>query len=238
MGLLFVLLFWAAVLAVMGSVSSGVLAALTVYLTRNATTLKKRARLFALMIPWIVIGIEAIGFAGYAVINLTVLHRDMGLGDSFYANLSNGYRIEAIDVTEYGSVCKPSVSGTFSSDENCVTGVQSLQVDGKYIAGYRSGEPFGLGKGEVPYFVVDTSDDERKNFATEAQWRGELKLRGMQPQLISFSELYAKSRFTRFDFLAFGIGACLPVLGVGVLGWMIVRARKYDAMRFIETEAV
>jgi hypothetical protein len=47
------------------------------------------------------------GFVFQAIVNVVLLHRDIGLGDGFECPLPNGYALSFIDTTDIGTVYEP-----------------------------------------------------------------------------------------------------------------------------------
>jgi hypothetical protein len=171
-------------------------------------------------------------FVFQAVVNETLLHRDLGLGDTWHAPLPNGYQIMMIDVTDQGWVYNPMTqpgSGV-GEREDAVAGVRNLQVAGRYILGATDSRAFeNLGKdtNQVDaYFLLDTQLGKQTQFQNyEALRRRALEL-GIEPNLQPINTIYSKFRFGWFDVLA-GLLFCMPpVIGVVVLVGWIVRLRR------------
>ena len=101
-------------------------------------------------------------FVFQAVVNEGLLHRDLGLGDTWHAPLPNGYQIMMIDVTDQGWVYNPKTQPGSAVGEpaDAVAGVRNLQVAGRYILGSADSKTFEhLGKdtNQVDtYFLMDT----------------------------------------------------------------------------------
>jgi hypothetical protein len=187
-------------------------------------------RLFSLALPWLVLAVESVGFAGYAAINVTLLHRDLGIGDGFSAPLPNGYEMEAIDVTDRGWILDPVAAKDeegINNTAHSIGPVRQFQIDGEAISGMAQEDPMAGQSPNAPqYFVIDTSTAQRWIAPSQKAWVSELNRRGLMPHLSSFDDQYAKHRFGWFDWLAYGIGACVPVLAAALWIWLIVLARR------------
>lgn len=101
-------------------------------------------------------------FVFQAVVNEGLLHRDLGLGDTWHAPLANGYQIMMIDVTDQGWVYNPKTQpgSAVGEQADAVAGVRNLQVAGRYILGSADSKTFQhLDKdtNQVDtYFLMDT----------------------------------------------------------------------------------
>ena len=107
MGLGFVLLFWAVagtVAAAAGAATLGITAEL---LTRGVANGRRKVIIAACLFPFVCLGWGGAVFVFQAAVNEALLHRDLGLGDTWHAPLPNGYQIMMIDVTDQGWVYNP-----------------------------------------------------------------------------------------------------------------------------------
>ena len=231
MGLLFVLMLYAIVFSVLACISSIVLGYITRKLTRLASSGGRRAVVFAIAVPWLCIGIGFLGFVGYAVMNSAVFDRDPGLGDSWHTPIPNGYSLEAIDVTDFGTVFNPKTQrfpDSIGSQEDAVFGVRRLEIDNNLISGTYDGNPTF----EKPptfedhYFSLDTNTGKRSEFSSLPELETYLAQRGIKAHLRSFWEVFCDYRNTWFDWVTLIIGISVPLIGLAMLIWLIVRARR------------
>ena len=107
MGLGIVLLFWAVIgtiLAVGGIIIFG---GVTAFCTRGAAKGRRSAITMACLFPIACLAWAGALFVFQAIVNEGLLHRDLGIGDTWHAPVSNGYQIMMIDVTNQGWVYNP-----------------------------------------------------------------------------------------------------------------------------------
>jgi hypothetical protein len=138
MGLAVVLFFWAVIGCTLAGGAGAVLAGISSRLTRGVTTERRRLLAAAALLPFACLLWAGIVFVFQAVVNEELLHRDIGLGDSWHAPLPNGYQIGFVDVTEQGFVYNSKTQHSDSSVGNgpdTVFGVRTLQVAGPYLLG-------------------------------------------------------------------------------------------------------
>jgi hypothetical protein len=231
MGLPMVLLFWAAfgtIAAVLGAATLGGLAAL---LTRSAPG-RRRLVVAASLFPFACLAWGGGVFVFQALVNEGLLHRDLGLGDTWHAPLPNGYQIMMIDVTDQGWVYNPKTqTGSSITDrEDAVSGVRTLQVSGQYILGGTDSKGFEhLGKNVDTvdgYFVLDTRLGKRDRFASLEALRQKAGELGIAANLQPINDVYGGFRFTWFDVFA-GLLLCLPPLAAFLLlGRWVLRVRR------------
>ena len=137
MGILYVLLFWLILFVLSGLVVC--LLAGIISLFGKKETRKKRFKI-ALFAPAITIGTVVICTSILAFIVTSLTKTDIGIGDSFYVPLKNGYELLFVDSPEYG--------GNISHDgKTLLHDVSQIRMDGEKICG-KNGEY---------YFILDTS---------------------------------------------------------------------------------
>src|SRR5580692_4116032 len=232
MGLGFVLLFWAIGGAVVAAIGAATLGCATALLTRGVTSGRRKVIIVGSLFPFVCLGWGGAMFVFQAVVNEGLLHRDVGLGDTWHAPLPNGYQIMMIDVTDQGWVYNPKTqpgSGV-GEQEDAVAGVRNVQVVGRYILGASDSKAFehlGQDTNQVDaYFLLDTQLGKRTQFQNYGALRNSALELGIEPNLEPISAVYAKFRFSWFDVLA-GVLFCLPqvFVGLGLIFW-IVRLRR------------
>jgi hypothetical protein len=136
MGITIVLLLWAVFGTVVAALIPTTLGGTTALLTRGATG-RRKAIISAAVFPFACFAWGAAVFVFQAIVNEGLLHRDLGMGDTWHAPLPNGYQIMMIDVTDQGWVYNPKTqpgSGV-REQEDAVAGVRKIQIAGRYILG-------------------------------------------------------------------------------------------------------
>src|SRR5690348_16020100 len=101
MGIVIVLLFWAVVGCIVAAVGAVALSGFTGFLTKGR---EGRGKIItaSLVYPFLSLcWVGAIFFIS-AVVNVGLLDRDAGIGDSWDCPLPNGYHLLAIDDPDYG----------------------------------------------------------------------------------------------------------------------------------------
>ena len=238
MGVGFVLLLWVVVGTVVAAVGAATLGLATALLTRGVANGRRKVIIAASLFPIVCLGWGGLMFVFQAVVNEGLLHRDLGLGDTWHAPLPNGYQIMMIDVTDQGWVYNPKTqpgSGV-GEQEDAVAGVRNLQVVGRYILGATDSKAFeNLGKdtNQVDaYFLLDTQSGKRKQFQNYDALRLSALELSIEPNLQPINTIYSKFRFSWFDIVA-GLLFCLPpVIGVLLLIRWIVRLRRMRPLLF------
>ena len=233
MGLGFVLMFWAAAGTVVASLGAATFGCAAALLTRGVANGRRKVIIAASLFPFECLIWAGVVFVFQAVINEGLLHRDVGLGDTWHAPLPNGYEIMMIDVTDQGWVynpkTQPSDSGV-TEGEDAVSEVRTIQIAGPYILGgvdSKAFEHLGTESNNVDlYFLLDTRTGNRTQFGNfEALRAGALKS-NIEADLQPINAVYAKYRFSWFDVFA-GLLFCVPVvLGATVLTRGILRLRR------------
>jgi hypothetical protein len=228
MGLGFVLVFWAVAGVVLSSISAGALAAITASLTRGAPQGRRKLILAAALLPFACLAWAGAVFVFQAVVNAGLLHRDLGLGDGWYAPLPNGYQVSFIDVTDQGTIC-PIAQGEGCNSAS-LTGIRMLQVAGPYLLGASDSQAFKHFTEQTSavdqYFVLDTRDGTRTMFTNNDQLRAQASRLGIVFHLEPIYSIYSRYRFTWFDILV-GCLVVLPPLGaLAALAYWILRLRR------------
>ena len=232
MGVGFVLLLWVVVGTVVAAVGAATLGLATALLTRGVANGRRKVIIAASLFPIVCLGWGGLMFVFQAVVNEGLLHRDLGLGDTWHAPLPNGYQIMMIDVTDQGWVYNPKTqpdSGV-GEREDAVAGVRDVQVVGRYILGATDSKAFehlGQETNQVDaYFLLDTRLGKQKQFQNYNALRQSALELGIEPNLQPINTIYSKFRFSWFDVVA-GLLFCLPpVIGGLVLVFWIVQLRR------------
>jgi hypothetical protein len=184
------------------------------------------------LFPFVCSGWSGAVFVFQAVVNEGLLHRDLGLGDTWHAPLPNGYQIMMIDVTDQGWVYNPKTQpgSVVGEREDAVSGVRNVQVAGRYILGATDSQSFehlGQDSNQVDaYFLLDTQLGKQAPFKNYDALRQKALELGIEPNLQPINSVYSKFRFSWFDVMA-GLLFCVPPL-IGFLlliGW-IARLRR------------
>jgi hypothetical protein len=213
MGIGLVLLFWAVTGTILASVVALVFGSLTAILTRGSPR-RRRAIVLSSAFPFICLGWAGALFIFQAIVNEGVLHRDVGLGDTWSCPLPNGYAITMIDVTDQGWVYNPKTQsgGGIGEQEDAVAGVRTLQVAGKYIFGAadRHASDFGKPSDVDSFFLLDTSAGKRSRFANQEDLSRAASQVGVHLNLEDIQTVYSRYRFTWFDVLV-GVALLLPL---------------------------
>ncbi len=168
-----------------------------------------------------------------AVVNEGLLHRDLGLGDTWHAPLPNGYQIMMIDVTDQGWVYNPKTQHSDSSigeREDAVAGVRKVQVTGRYILGgadSKSFEHLGQENDQVDsYFLLDTQTGKRTQFQSYDAMQSRALEMNIKVSLEPINSVYGRFRFSWFDVFA-GLLFCIPpLLGLFLLVVRVLRLRR------------
>src|SRR4051794_11960498 len=103
MGIGFVLFAWGIIGSVLAGVGTLILRWLVAFVTRGANGSRRKLLRAATLFPVVCLAWAGVVFAFQAVVNVVLLHRDIGLGDGFDCPLPNGYALTFIDVTEIGT---------------------------------------------------------------------------------------------------------------------------------------
>jgi hypothetical protein len=232
MGLGIVLIFWAVIGLVVASVGALTLAGATALLTRRAHVGRRRTIWAAALFPFFCLGWGACVFVFQAVVNEGLLHRDLGIGDTWDAPLPNGYEIIMIDVTDQGWVYNPKTQpgSGIGEREDAVAGVREMQVAGRYILGgtdSKSFEHLGEQNGSVDsFFLLDTDTGRQARFPTYDALRNKAQELRIDLNLEPINSVYARFRWTWFDISAALLFFGPSFLGLIMLVWWVSRLRR------------
>jgi hypothetical protein len=227
---MFVLGFYFIVLSVAAAISGSILMAATSrYLTAVPIRRAKMTRIAGLF-PFACVVFAGIWFVGYAAISDGLFHRDPMIGDSWYANIGNGYAIGMIDVMNQG-VLYPS-DGDINGP-GAIDGVRRLQIVGDQIFGTRDTKFFEHFGNELQmedaYFSINTKSYVKKGFPTEASLASYVEGEGIRFKLEPIENAYHRYRIGWFDWFA---GLFL----VGVPAYVFWRLLRH--IRLIKREAI
>jgi hypothetical protein len=100
MGIGFVLIAWGVIGLVLAGIGSLILRWTVAYFTRGANNSRRWLLRAATGFPVACLAWAGTVFVFQAVVNVIVLHRDIGIGDGFDCPLPNGYALSFIDDTE------------------------------------------------------------------------------------------------------------------------------------------
>lgn len=237
MGIGFVLLLWAVVGLVLATIGAAVLAGGTARLTRHAHAGRRRVVAAAAAFPFACLVWAGFVFVLQAVVNEGLLHRDLGMGDTWHAPLPNGYQIMMIDVTDQGWVYNPKTQGSDSGvgeQEDAVAGVRKVQVAGSYIFGStdsKSFEHLGQESDQVDsYFLLNTETGKRMQFQNYDALHSRAEQLNINLNLEPIYTVYGRFRFSWFDVFT-GLLFCIPpLLGFALLITRIVRLRRTQVL--------
>lgn len=233
MGILFVLAFWGFVGLVLTAVWILVARGVIAELTRNSNDIAQKsardrvvrnATLFPIgCLVW-----AACVFVFQGFINTTYLNRDVGIGDSFYCPLPNGYSILTIDEGDQGKVYNSRTDG--SGQDDVMSHIRELQVSGTTLLGASDDQWVQhFGQDNPPsnhYFLFDTQTGTRIDFVTENDLRFAAAKSRITLKLEPISKVYQHYRFTWFDAMAVALLLLPPIVGVGFLIRSLVHLRK------------
>jgi len=232
MGLGIVLLFWIVVGTILTVISSCVLGGITASLTRGVEKGRRALIIAACVLPFACSGWAAVLFLFQAVVNEGLLHRDLGLGDSWHAPIPNGYEILFIDVTDCGWIYSPKTQLTpnvVSEQEDAVANVRKIQIANQYILGGVNSKGFSdfcIEDTIDSYFILDTSVGGKRVLTDYEALRVAALSLGIQPHLEPIYEVYSRNRFTWFDVLVGVLFLLPPMIAFSLLIWQIFRLRR------------
>jgi hypothetical protein len=240
MGIGMVLLAAAVVGTVMASVGGAVFGGAAAWFTKGVQHGRRTAVLVAAAFPFACLAWGGLVFAFQAIVNETVLHRDVGLGDAWECPLPNGYAVLMIDVTDHGFVYNPKTQteGDVIEQEDAPYGVRLLQVDTRYIVGGVDSKPdeeAGTKNHRVDsYFLLDTHTGRRTTFSDYKSLRAAADQLGIQLKLEPIKAIYSRYRFTWFDTVTDLLFAVPPLTAFILLLLWIRRVRKRNQCPSIE----
>lgn len=226
MGPLFVLLIWGVVGGIAAALGAALLRAATAFLTHGVNAGRQKVVFAATIFPFACLGWAAIVVIFQAVINVGLLHRDMGFGDTATCPLPNGYALLMIDEPDHGIVFNPRTqlaNGIVANQSDTVDDVRFLQVEGPYLLGAadsRSDSPSAMQSAHIePYFLLDARVGRPVRFAALETLRESALRLGIRPKLEPINTVYMRYRYTWFDLVA----AALLVLPPLVAAWLLLR---------------
>lgn len=174
-------------------------------------------------LPFACVAWAALVFVAQATVNANLLHRDIGLGDNWYAPLPNHYEIVFVDVIDQGIV-------QHTGSNRGIQGVRLLQVADPYLLGAsdsHSFEHFGTDSNAIDsYFLLDTRTGAilvEQDLEALSQAASHI---GIATRLEPIYSVYSRHRFTWFDILSGGLMVLPPLAAFIALGWRIVRLRS------------
>jgi hypothetical protein len=173
--------------------------------------------LVAAVFPFVCLGWGTGVFVFQAVVNELLLDRDLGIGDTWHAPLSNGYQIMMIDVTDHGWVYNPKTQlDAVGEQEDAVAGVRKVQVAGRYILGDTNSESFEHSGEEKStfwsFFILDTNTGTQTKFQTYDALRSRAQELRITLDLEPINTVYARFRSTWFDNVSRCLVFCPPTL--------------------------
>jgi hypothetical protein len=222
MGLAFVLVLWLVAGAVLAAIGGAILGWFTSLLTRGIGAPCDPVIRAARLLPLACLIWAGLVFVAQTGVNAGLLHRDIGIGDSWYAPLPNRYQIVFADVIDQGTV-RPE--GSYGG----IDGVRLLQVTGPYLFGGLDTNAFGHdgdNSTEVnSYFVLDTRTGKRTDEVSLNALTLEATRLGVSLHLEPIYKVYSRYRFTWFDVVAACMLVLPPLAALIALGIWIVRIR-------------
>jgi hypothetical protein len=232
MGIGFVLIVYAifgGVAVVGGGVAFATAARLLLKDSPERSIFARRAAFFPLKCAlW-----AALIFVVQAVVNVTLLHRDAGLGDGFHIPLPDHYAITYIDVTDYGFVYNPRTQLDGDSpreQQDAIDAVRFLQMQGRFLAGSADtqlNKHFGQPGAPVDqFFVIDTVTNKRTEFASQQDLAAWAASHGFKLNLEPIADFYTRYRWTWFDGLAAATLLIPPAIAFWLLARSVLRARR------------
>src|SRR6266702_5186870 len=227
MGICIVLLMYFVVLSILAAGCSAVLAGVTRWYLRDQPKGRARVALYSAVLPFACVLYAGVWFIAYAVINDVVFHHDPMLGDGWYTDIGNGYAIDMIDVTDYGTVHRTQGDSRGLNSPDGVSGVRRLQIEGTQIFGSEGQnifQNFGSGKKEEnEFFVIDTRTHAKKEFASEADLAVFAQRAGVVLALRPIVDVYREHSNNGSEMSA---GIVLLVVPAAGLGWLVRRVLR------------
>ncbi len=236
MGLGLVLLFWAVIGSILAGIGAAVFGGVAAFFTRGVNQGRKRVIIAGGLFPFLCLGWGGCVFVFQAVVNEGLLHRDLGLGDTWHAPLPNGYQIMMIDVTDQGWVYNPKTQpgSAVGERDDAIAGVRTVQIAGQYILGSTDSKAFShLGQETNTvdgYFLLDTVAGKHSTFSTFDQLRAKATELNIAPNLRPINSVYSDYRFSWFDVFAGSLFCVPPLAGVLFLVVWIRRLRRSQHM--------
>ncbi|MCC6589843.1 MAG: hypothetical protein IT168_24325 [Bryobacterales bacterium] len=205
MGIGFVLLFWlvAGVLLAIGA--SVVIWNVIRGVVPSTVAGHNRLLFFGTALPFACLAWSAVVFVGYAVINVAVFHRDIGIGDGFNCPLPNGYALEFVDVLDSATLFRRGDTSGLS-----IPNVTHLQLTAGYMLGSSD-----TGRGKL-WFILNERTGQLTDFRRLNEFETAARARELIPRLAPVAEAYQAFRYTWFDALAAFL-LIVPPVAAGVL---------------------
>lgn len=220
MGPLFVLMLWAVIAGVLSLLGGAVCAGIAAFLTRGVTVGRRRAIVLAAFFPVAVARWAGTIFVVLSIVNVVVLARDFGIGDTWYTPLPNGYTLAMMDEPTSADLC-PTSGLDVCPQGGDLDGITRLQLAGPYMLGQAIGET-----GET-YFLFDTRTRQRDDYASEADLAAAARRRRIALALRPVFDIYRAFRFTWVDGLAAATALGVPFLvALGGLIWLVRLQRR------------
>lgn len=233
MGPAFVLLAYVVVGSVLAGVGAAVTGGVTALLTRGAPKGRRRALIAAILFPFAGLAWSLAVLLVSGIINESVLHRDLGFGDTWQTPLPNGYQLLMIDVTDHGWVYNPKTQGhdAVATQEDAVDGVRIMQVAGPYILGGTGSQSYDdedkIHTDRVDnYFLLDTQTGNHLTFTSLESLAGATAPLGINLNLERIDVVYSRYRYTWFDKLIIFVLCTPPLIFAGLIVWWIVLVRR------------
>jgi hypothetical protein len=232
MGIIMVLLIYVVVGGALACIAAAVFGGITALVTRSAKQGRRGVLIVSVLLPFACGAWAFAVFVTQAIINETLLNRDMGLGDTWHCPLPNGYQIMMIDVTDQGWVYNPKTqpNGGVGERDDAVSGVRLLQVAGRYILGAvdsRAFEDIGKETDRVDtYFLLDTQVGKHATFPTREELQAAAQNVDIHLDLIPIDDVYSKYRLTWFDGLTLFTLLAVPVVALVIFVRWLIRVRN------------
>ena len=230
MGVGFVLIIWAVLGCFGAAVGAVVLGWAAKFLTRGATQGRNAFLTAAFLFSFICLVWGGAVFVFQAIINEGFLNRDLGVGDTWHAPLTNGYQVMFIDLTDHGIVYNPTTQPSDSgvvNKEDAVDQVQQLQVANQYILGARSSCVSCVDAGPIDnWFILDTQTNKRESFDSLDGLKTAAARVGVPINLEPIYSVYSRYRFTWFDVFVGVLFVAPPIAGFMVLLVWLRRVRR------------
>ena len=228
MGILLVLIFWFVALSVIAAICSGIMTACAYFYLRGKAVEKKKPLTRVAIFPFACVLYAGAWFIVYATINGFAFNRDPMLGDGWYTDIPNGYRIEMIDVTDQGNL-RPS--GTDINGPSAIEGVRRLQIAAKQIFGTRDTKSFDhLGtdsKAEDAFFALDTTSHSIRYFTSQSLLQDYAATQGVHLSLLPIERIYEHYRYGWFDWLSWAVLVGTPAAAFALLvRWFIKLVKR------------
>lgn len=202
MGLLFVLLFWIIIFAVVSVLAGLLVLLITAFFVRGNN--RRRKLFLAFCSPGVAIFTYAVCSLICMSVIAMVLHIDLGVGDSWVAPLRQGYELTSVDLPESASISK-------ENGEIILDGIEEVELRGDSLIGSRWEGNDGR------YFIFNLRNGNTQRFGSLAALTKALSPE--KPNLIRNEAFYWQTR--KHAYIAGGILCLLLTLGVLYGFWKI-----------------